>query len=529
MDLVNNKLGVNVLSWLPLHEVIHVFANKFPRKLAFKDRKKEITYEELDNRTTKLAHAFKGLGLNKGDKVAVLLNNSIEFAEIYIACGKANIVIVPINFRLTAKDGLYICKNSEAKALLFEERYLNSLKEIWHDIDELFGKNIVMLEKSENQLLINYEDFISSSPSSIFDFIVEEEDPWVLLYTSGTTGTPKGVIRSHRSYTSFFLINAVEFSFTPLDYALIIMPLSHVNSTFYAFVFTYIGASVYLGKDFEFNAENFLKIIDKEKITFTSLVPTHYTLILSLPDDIKEKFNRSSLSSILTSSAPVRRNLKLRIMEFFNHARLFEAYGSTEGGLVTILRPENQMDKLGSIGQECIGSGSIVILDPHSKKPVEDGKVGELYSRSPMLFSKYFKNEKKTRSSMVDGFFSAGDLARKDEEGFFYLVDRKNNMIITGGEKVYPSEIEETISGISGVMDVAVIGIPDEVWGESVKAVVVKNLNSDIKSEEIIKICSNKVASFKKPKSVDFISNEEMPRTASGKILHRKLREKYVK
>ncbi|OLS23830.1 MAG: Long-chain-fatty-acid--CoA ligase [Candidatus Heimdallarchaeota archaeon LC_3] len=517
------------MSWLHLHEVIHVFANKFPKKLAFKDKKRAVTYKEFDERTTKLAHALRGLGLIKGDKLAVLLNNSIEFAEIYIACAKANIVIVPINFRLTAKDGLYICKNSEAKALIFEERYLNSLKEIWQEIDNLFGKNKIILEKSGNQHLINYEDLITSSPSLKYNFDVEDEDPWVLLYTSGTTGIPKGVVRSHRSYSSFFLINAVEFSFTSLDYALIIMPLSHVNSTFYAFVFTYIGASVFLGKEYEFNPEEFLRIIDKEKITFTSLVPTHYTLILNLSDDIKEKYDRSSLTTILTSSAPVRKSLKLRIMDFFNQARLFEAYGSTEGGLVTILRPENQIDKLGSIGQECIGSDSILILDPQTKEPVENGKVGELYSRSPMLFSKYYKNNEKTQSAMVKGFFSARDLAKKDAEGFFYLVDRKDNMIITGGEKVYPSEVEETISKISGVMDVAVIGIPDEIWGEAVKAVVVKNSNSDIKSEEIIKICGNKVASFKKPKSVDFISNDEMPRTATGKILHRKLREKYVK
>jgi acyl-CoA synthetase (AMP-forming)/AMP-acid ligase II len=517
------------VSWLHLHEVIHVFAKNIPEKIAFKDRKRSISYLELDRRTTKLANALVKLGLKSGDRAAVLLNNSIEFVEIYIACAKANLVIVPINFRLTAKDGLYICENSESKALIFEERFLQSLNEIWDDIDRLFGKKIISIEENIKENILGFENFIESASDIPLQITIKDEDPWVILYTSGTTGKPKGVIRSHRSYTSFFLINAADYSFTPLDYALIIMPLSHVNSTFYAFTFTYIGGTVYLGKEWEFNPEEFLNLIDQENITFTSLVPTHYTLILNLPDDIKYKYNRSSIKSLLTSSAPVRKNLKLEIMDFFPQARLFEAYGSTEAGLVTILRPENQMNKLGSIGKECTGSDRILLLNPITKEPIPVGEIGELYSRSPMLFSGYYNNKEKTKDSMVGSFFSAGDLAKRDKDGFYHLVDRKDNMIITGGEKVYPSELEETISQISGVIDVAVIGVPDEIWGEAVKAVVIKNGQSDINSEFVISFCSKHVAGFKKPKTVDFITSEEMPRTASGKILHRELRKKYTK
>jgi acyl-CoA synthetase (AMP-forming)/AMP-acid ligase II len=517
------------MSWLHLHEVIHVFAQTNPEKIAFKDRKRSISYLDLDKRTTKLANALLNLGLNSGDRIAVLLNNSIDFAEIYIAGAKSNLVIVPINFRLTAKDGLYICENSESKALIFEKRFLQSLNEIWSDIERIFDKKIISIEKNIKENITGFEDLIELASDTPLQINIKNEDPWVILYTSGTTGKPKGVIRSHRSYTSFFLINSCDFSFTPMDYALIIMPLSHVNSTFYAFTFTYIGGTVYLGKEWEFNPEEFLKLLDQEKITFTSLVPTHYTLILNLPDDIKNKYSRSSIKSLLTSSAPVRKSLKLRIMDFFPGARLFEAYGSTEAGLVTILRPENQMDKLGSIGKECTGSDRILLLNPITKESIPDGEIGELYSRSPMLFSGYYNNDEKTRNSMVANFFSAGDLGKRDEDGFYYLVDRKDNMIITGGEKVYPSELEETISKISGVIDVAVIGVPDEIWGEAVKAVVIKNGQSDITSEYVINYCSKHVAGFKKPKTVDFITNEEMPRTASGKILHRALRKKFMK
>ncbi|GAG36686.1 unnamed protein product, partial [marine sediment metagenome] len=237
---------------------------------------------------------------------------------------------------------------------------------------------------------------------------IDPEDPWILLYTSGTTGKPKGVIRSHRSYTSFFLINATEFSYTPLDYGLALMPLSHVNSTFYAFVFTYIGASVYIHLEYNFNPEEVLQILDREKITFTSLIPTHFNLILELPDEVKSKYDFSSIRSLLTSSAPATKEMKYGVMELFKNAKLFEAYGSTEAGLVTILRPEDQFTKAGSIGKECIGSDIIRILDSN-KQLVADGEIGELFSRSPMQLTEYYKLPEKTIESTIDGFFSAGD------------------------------------------------------------------------------------------------------------------------
>ena len=213
-------------------------------------------------------------------------------------------------------------------------------------------------------------------------------------------------------------------------------------------------------------------------------------------------------------------------MKFFPGVELYEAYGSTEAGLVTLLKPEDQMRKLGSIGYEAVGTDIVKLLDENGNEVGVD-EIGELYSRGPMMFDKYYKMPEKTANSFKGEWFSAGDLAKRDEDGFFYIVDRKDNMIITGGEHVYPSEVQEIITSNPDVFDVAIIGIPHEKWGEQVTAVIVPREKSKVDEKKIIDFCQDKMAGYKRPKKVIFIKDEEMPRTATGKILHRVLRERY--
>jgi len=216
--------------------------------------------------------------------------------------------------------------------------------------------------------------------------------------------------------------------------------------------------------------------------------------------------------------------MKLAIMDFFSGVELYEGYGSTEAGIVTVLKPEYQMKKLGSIGFENLGTDFVKLFDEQGNE-VGTGEVGELYSRGPMLFEEYYKLPEKTAGSFRGEWFSAGDMARRDEDGFFQIVDRKDNMIITGGEHVYPSEVEEVIGSHPGVFDVAVISLPDEKWGEKVVAVVVPNAELDEKT--VMDYCKDKLAGYKRPKKVKFIKQDEMPRTPTGKILHRVLREDF--
>jgi len=519
------------MTWLNIGEIINVNANKYPNKLALKDRRRKLTFTELNERTNKLANGILKSGIKKRDKVALLSNNCIEFMELYVAAAKGGFIVVALNFRLHPDDISFIINNSDAKWLFVESRFYQATEKIWERAKELGFEAVerVLIASKPEEGWKFYEDFVDIGENEYPSTKVNPEDTWVILYTSGTTGKPKGVIRSHRSYIAFFLINEAEFSFTPQDYGMILMPLSHVNSTFYSFVFTYLGAPVYIHIEYKFDPEEVLQIISREKITFTSMIPTHYNLILSLPEEVKQKYNLSCINSLLTSSAPATKQMKLDVMQLFSNTRLFEAYGSTEAGLVTLLRPEDQMNKLGSIGKECIGTDIIKLLDEEGRE-VPTGEIGELYSRGPQMFDKYYKLPEKTKQAFKGEYFSAGDMGKKDEDGFYYLVDRKANMIITGGEHVYPSEVEKIVVSHPSVVECAVVGLPDYKWGESVTACCVlknKDIDPDAFNKEMRHYCEDKLARFKIPKQFLCINSEEMPRTGSGKVIHRKLRERF--
>lgn len=509
--------------WMNLGQLLKVNAKKFPTKTAIKEKSRSFTYPETNRRVNRLSHRLMSLGLQKGDKVAVLLENCCEIVEAYLAAAKTGIVIVPVNFRLVGRDVEYILNNSDAKALIVDDEFAPLIDEMRPNLANIADGRFIVVGRARNGYH-EYEQFLQEASESEPEQEVLPKDPWILIYTSGTTGQPKGVIRSHESHIAFYLLTAIDFGFSHHDICLNIMPLCHINSTFYTFTFLYLGGSAYIHPARSFKAEEILEIIEREKITFISLIPTHYNLILNAPPEAKS-YNVSSIKRLLCSSAPVRKSMKLAIMNFFPGVELYEAYGSTEAGVVTVLRPEDQLKRLGSIGYEALGTDFVKIIDAEGKEATE-GEVGELYSRGPMLFDGYYKMPEKTAASLRGEWFSAGDMARRDEDGFYQIVDRKDNMIITGGEHAYPSEVEEVIGSHPCVFDVAVIGLADEKWGEKVVAVVIPK--ADIDEKTLSEYCKDKLAAFKRPKQILFIKSEEMPRTPTGKILHRVLRERYA-
>jgi len=508
--------------WMNLGQILKVNARKFPNTIALKDREREFTYPQLNRRVNKLADSLLKLGLQKGDKVAVLMENSIEIVEIFLATAKTGLIIVPINFRLVGHEVSYIVNNSDARALIVHDEFAPVVQAIKTELPNINTDHYFVVGDAQDDFE-PYENLIAQGADSEPDAVVKPEDTWILIYTSGTTGQPKGVLRSHESHIAFYLINAIDFGFNAHDICMNVMPLCHINSTYFTFTFTYIGATVYIHPARSFRPEEILKIIEKEKISFISLIPTHYNLILNVSEEAR-KADIRSIKKLLCSSAPVRQKVKQEIMEFFPGVQLYEGYGSTEAGIVTVLKPEDQMRKLGSIGNESLGTDFIKLLDENGAE-VGVGEVGELYSRGPMLFDGYYKMPEKTKASFHGEWFSAGDMATRDADGFYQIVDRKDNMIITGGEHVYPSELEEIIGGHEKVFDVAVLGVPDEKWGEKVIAVVIPK--DEVSEKEIINHCRPQMAGYKCPKQVSFIKPEEMPRTATGKILHRILREKF--
>jgi acyl-CoA synthetase (AMP-forming)/AMP-acid ligase II len=315
--------------------------------------------------------------------------------------------------------------------------------------------------------------------------------------------------------------------FTRDDTALLVMPLCHANSLYFGSTFVHLGGTIIIDDRPSFDAETLLKILAEDRVTFTSLVPTHYIMLMSLPEPIKSQFDLSSVGKLMISSAPARQETKRGIMELFPNGQLYELYGSTEAGWVTLLRPDEQLRKLGSVGREWACSGAIRLLD-EQRQEVADGEVGELYSRTAYVFDGYWKNPEKTSEAMHGDWCSVGDMARRDEDGYIWLVDRKSNMIISGGENIYPSEVEAVLGQHPQVRDVAVIGIPHDKWGETAKAIVVTKNGEALSQDEMRAWCRERLAGFKCPTSFEFIAEEKMPRTATGKILHRSLRQIYA-
>jgi len=517
--------------WMHMGTVLKMNAINYPEKLGWQDKIREYNFKDWNERACRLANGLKDLGVGYKDTFAVIAYNRGEWMDIYASCGKGGQIVVPVMFRLAGPEIEYIVNHSECKGFIVEAPFVDLINSIRDKLPVPENGYIYLGDGPVPEGYIGYEELLGKSSPDEPDLMVDAADTWTIMYTSGTTGRPKGVVRTHESYMAQYFLNNVNMGVLPTDKVMLVMPMCHVNSIFYSFPYTLVTAPVFVYNMKSFDPEDLLRTIEKYKITFTSLVPTHYIMMLALPDEVKSKYDVSSIRQLLISSAPARKDLKLAIMDYFKNAELWEAYGSTEGGLVTLLRPEDQFKKLGSIGKEIFGTDRIKVLD-ENRNEVPDGEVGELFYRTPMLFKEYLKEPEKTKEAFFGEWSSAGDMVRRDEDGYYVLVDRKANMIITGGENVYPSEVEGVVGAHSAIKDIAVIGVPDEKWGEAVKAVAVLHEGYEASAElekEILEWTKGKLAGYKRPKSIDFIRDEEMPRTPTGKILHRVLRERYGK
>lgn len=495
-----------------------------PDRVGARDLERAMTFREWNERACRLANGLTGLGLAKGDKIAVLAYNRVEWAEIYAAVAKAGLVAVPINFRLTAPEARFICDDCAVAALLVEDALMGVGGQLREKLSLRPDRYVHFGSERTPYAWRSYGDLIDEADAAEPGVAIAPEDPWCLMYTSGTTGNPKGAIRGHQGMAMLAFMTEVELGLSRRDDALLVMPMCHANSLNFFTSFLYIGATVTIFSRPSFDAALCLRTIGAMGVTFSSLVPTHFSMMLDVPEGERGEAGFERVEKLMISSAPAHVDLKRRVMEMFPNSGLFELYGSTEAGWVTMLHPDEQFDHLGTVGREVVGSAPIRLLDDDGKE-VPDGEPGELFSYGPYAFDGYWNLPEKSAEAMRGDYLSVGDIALRDADGFIKLIDRKKNLIITGGENVYPSEVEATLATHPDVKDVAVVGRPDEKWGERVEAAVVLRAGAKLSAADLIAWSKDRLAGYKRPRRVTLLEADEMPRNTTGKILHRVLRD----
>jgi long-chain acyl-CoA synthetase len=508
---------------------LRLSAWRFPDKTAavfFDDR---LTYKEMDARVNQLANGMLEKGIKKGDKVAYMMYNCIEALEIIQALLRIGAVLVPINFRLDEDRTKFIIDHCDATYMFLGSNLLDTIEPMMPDFKKIKKEDYIIVGEG-GEGYTRYEDVFSSNDANP-EADVKPTDTAYLAYTSGTTGMPKGVITSSKSLMynmqNAMMRGAGRKGIRPEDRSLLIlMPLVHSNSIWSSSITLWYGGTNVIYKSKGFDAEEVLMLIDKEKVTTSSLVPFMLAKILDLPEDVRDKYDVSSVTSLGSGSAMLYPTVIEKMLNYFKGVRLSNSYGSSETGPATTLRHHELSVKPDSIGKVIPGVEVKVTDDDFNELPV--GETGHIWIKSAVGFDGYYKDPEKTAKSKRGEWACAGDLGYRDEEGYFYLADRSDDMIISAGEHIAPPEVENVILKNSKVDEVAVIGIPDELYGQVVAAIIKTKPGQTMTADEVKDECRKaKLAGFKLPRKVDFV--DDFPKTLTGKIMKKELREKYKK
>ncbi len=498
-------------------------ARKFPGRTALICEDTILTYKDLHIRSNQLANALSKRGIKKGDRVSTYLTNCVEYIETMFAVAKIGAVLVPISYRLVPREMKYIVDNSESAALMFNEPLLENVIAVRNELDGISQDRLIMVGKSSAGDMVAYEDLLQSGEPEDPEVEVTEEDIFYFGYTAGTTGFPKGAVFTHKARMLTLLQIAIEYDFGLEDRTLNCGPLYHAAPMAYTLVHHLLGGQVILMKDF--NPEEALKNIQEYRITNSFMVPTMYNMIINLPPETRSSYDVRSVRVLVSAAAPLPTQIKEGILEFFPNAGLNEFYGSTEAAIVTNLRPEDQLRKTRSVGLPTYFV-DMKVLDADGKE-VPQGQEGIVYMKTPYALEEYYKNPKATQKAFRGEWFTNEDIGRMDEEGYLYIVDRKADMVISGGVNIYPTETEEILHQHPHVMEASVIGIPDEKWGESLLAFIVPKPGMPVDPRETISWCEDKLAKYKIPKRIEVV--DELPKSPAGKVLKRILREPFWK
>jgi len=508
-------------------DVIYRNALLYPDQEAFIYKSQRITYSEFNARVNSLIHALQAMGAKKGDVIGILSYNCLEYADVYGAAWKGGFIASPFNFRLQANELDYLINYSEANTLFVGPELVDIVNSLKPRLTKV--KNLISLEGSAPDM-IRHDDLLASYPKKEPDVQVEEDDPLAIVYTSGTTGVPRGSLYSHRSSMDDAKNLVIEMGLQPGEKHIQINPLFHIGGLHHFRAFLFIAGSNVIMPQRSFDAAATLQTIQDEKATDISIVPTHLVAMLAVPD--LKKYDLSSLKRMWYAASPMPVEVLKKGLETWGPI-FAQGYGQTETGpevsdlprkdhMVMDAPPEKQK-VLASAGLPSIGVHVRIVDEKHND--VAPGELGEIIVQSKHLMTEYWRKPKETREALIDGWIYTGDVGYYDEKGYIFIVDRRKDMIISGGENIYPREIEEVLYGHPAVSEVAVIGIPDSYWVERVHAVVTLKQGANVTADELIAFCKKNLARYKAPKSVEFV--DALPKNPSGKILKKELREKY--
>ncbi|NWG01572.1 MAG: long-chain fatty acid--CoA ligase [Syntrophaceae bacterium] len=495
---------INIGDWIKKWSFLQ--PNK--RALIFEDR--PFTYQEVNQRTNQLCHFLLQLGIRKGDRVSVLLYNCYQYFEIFFALSKIGAILVPLNWRLAGPELEFIIKDSGSRMLIFDDEFVDRVAFIRPNLN-LSNGDYVSIGTACPDWAKEYERGLSECPVQDPSPLVPagDEDPHILMYTSGTTGIPKGAILSHRK-TFFNALNAdIFYNLTSKDIMIVSRPMFHSGGLLVeAAPILYKGGTLILKK--RFRPYEILETIQKYRVTLLELPATVYQFIL-MECDLRQ-YDLSSVRYYFTGGERVPKTM---LREYYRKGIIIsQIFGQTEASTITFLSPEDAILKIGSVGLP-VFHGEVRIVDKNGKE-VSPGEVGEIIIRGPTLMSGYWNRPDLTAETIREGWLYTGDLARTDDEGYVYIVDREKDMYISGGENVYPAEVEKVLHAHPKIFDAGIVGVPDERWGEVGKAFIVLKTGETMNNGEVFEFLKGKVAKYKIPKYIEFI--EELPKTASGKI-----------
>lgn len=471
------------------------------------------TYRELDHRINKLARALTGLGVKKGDRVAVLLHNCREYIEVFFSLAKMGAIIVPINWRLAVPEMGFILRDSGARVMIFEGEFTGNVLEVREEapLECCIHCSPYRVENPAPVWACSYEALLA--PMSEQEFEVEERagdtDPHIIMYTSGTTGQPKGAVLSHRK-TFFNVLNAdIFFDLTTRDRMIVTRPMFHSGGLIVdSAPVLYKGGTIIVKR--RFRPMEILETAQKYQVTVMELPATVYQFILN--ECNLGQYDLTSVRCCFTGGERVSAHLLQSLAE--KGLVVSQIYGLTEASTIFWLPGEEARERIGSVGHP-IFHGKVRIVDGNGN-PVRPGMSGEVIVKGPIVMSGYWQRQDLTDEVIRDGWLYTGDIARMDEDGFVYIMDRKKNMYISGGENVYPAEIEKLLLAHPNVAEAAVVGVPDEKWGEVGKAFIVLKGGQNIDAEEVLHFLRDKLARYKMPRYIEFM--DSLPKTASDKI-----------